>query len=286
MDVSSALDWISVTVLKTTTKDAPRYLQGVERKPISGKNGYTSGWLYRSGSMQFWNDSSSRMGTHIVHSGQALQWLRDNKVPSEELIEYHQNHGNRFSRIDYALDMVGDDTPTIMELMTLHENKQVKTLVRTKPKLIQLGLSQQETMTIGSTTSRTKLLQIYRKDIEQKLEGFAGRWLRAELRMYGKNAIKSANYYAECEDKHSATTSLISGFCDYPNSSAWRSAISSDPHKIGVDAHKTGNTEEWLMTQVLPALARVTVENPSFLEHFEAKLWQAIEVERSKWSTE
>lgn len=263
---SSQLDWISVTIPHNHEYKLPPFLNGIAWKESKGRHGYMSARQFINGVQEYNTPSKENMGVHLVYSGKALEHINSWSTMENEPLNYHFRMGHKFTRIDYAYDIIGEPIG-LKHLVSMYESGKVTTRLRSKPTSIVKGMSQYETVYFGSLKKRTKLLRAYRKDIEQGLDGYGARWLRLELETRGKSANQSLTPLMEDLDLHTGIAGMIRGFIDF-HSPTWVEQLESKPMKIPKTADKKGNTAKWLLEQCAPALAKQILLDERFLDVF------------------
>lgn len=282
MKTSTHIDWLSVTIPHDAKYRLPRFLHKIPFKESKARYGYGVARTFINGVVEYSAPFKESMGTHVVYSGKSLERIRLELEGDFDPLSFHWFYGHKVTRIDYALDMIGDDAPSIAPLIEAFENGNVNTGVRSLPKVISTGKDQHETMYIGSMKKRKKLMRIYRKDI-QLGGGYAEKWLRAELECRNIEANSSVDEFMGIYDDRVAIKSLIKGFCDFPDDEAWTIATGKETTTIPTQAHRAGNTKKWLIESVVPALAKEVYQDPRVLDVFAEAL--EVELQRLKTST-
>lgn len=266
------LDWISATYKGTTTlpgtacaaADAGEQAvgqaakkEGWLRMPATfgaGRNGYNRSLIDRYGATIAF-DGSASMGVHVSLPGQSLS----QKAPIEQkrILARLLNSGASLTRLDVAVD-----TDAEMDARGLKEQilqGVAVTRVLSVPTLVE---GSGETLYVGSRKSE-KLLRIYDKAAEQKIEGS---WWRIELQLRGDAARKAGGILSG--EGFDAIPGLIRGFCHFPNSEAWLKALGDGSTKLIPSQAKRTNTRDWLLGQVAETMAKETAKDPSLLKDF------------------
>ncbi len=266
------LDWISATYKGTTTlpgtaraaADAGEQAvgkaakkEGWLRMPATfgaGRNGYNRSLIDRHGATIAF-DGSASMGVHVSLPGQSLS----QKAPMEQkrILARLLNSGASLTRLDVAVD-----TDAEMDARGLKEQILqgiAVTRVLSVPTLVE---GSGETLYVGSRKSE-KLLRIYDKAAEQKIEGS---WWRIELQLRGDAARKAGGILAH--EGFGAIPGLIRGFCHWPNDEAWLRALGNGNIQIVPSQAKKTNTRNWLLGRVAETMAKEAAKDPGLLKEF------------------
>ena len=149
---------------------------GVTDKKVSGVGGYTNAIRFSNGVVAMNNPNQSRMGTYVVYSGSAIANVMESM---EDVIDFHMGMGHRISRLDLAVDAIDSDLD-IWELAQQYKEKKCKTAAKSGAIMKDLDY-EGDTLYIGSTKKRKKLLRVYNKAVEMGLDGI--NWKRIELQL-------------------------------------------------------------------------------------------------------
>lgn len=265
MNVSAFIDWISVTHKGTGDKGSPvPYGLPTFKTPEKAHNGYTVGFKYKTGVIEMYNPSRPSMGIHVIYSGKVLHHIQETyNVSRNEVLQFHTTLNGRVARIDYAVDIrnAGID---LNQLWYELENKNA--ITKSGHTRTQSGGNKGTTLYVGSRKTRKKMLRVYDKAKEQK--DFASDYVRVELETRQDVARNSTRYYQDNGYSAMSILQMVRGFCDFPSYAAWNRCFMDEPSSIPVGDKSIGNTEKWLLEQVSPALARVLIDNPQFLDIF------------------
>lgn len=275
MELSALIDWISVTargtsigylspdaVMRTIKIALPVNLAKEKWVQVRAHNGYKIALQSESGVLASSNPSRQDMGVHFTYSGTALSSL-NNEITGKQLIENHSSRDHRFSRIDVAIDAINSEL-SIETIATHLKEKKAKTLARTAPN-IDDKLDDGHSQYVGSLKNRTKLLRVYDKAFEQKIEGD---WKRIEFSGYGDNAVTMASKIESCLDLPPLIQALIVGYCDFPEYDLWSEIMGSNSVKIAVPEKEKGNTRKWLLEICAKALAKEYYLDNGFMHDF------------------
>ena len=281
MEILIRIDWISCTdkkPLENKSSYHPSLQDGIWEE-CSGKNGYNIGQKHATGTRQYINYNRLDMGQHVVYSSKSLDRIKAMKnISGTDVLIHHINEGHNIARLDLAIDFLGYGAK-VENFIFAFQNGYAITKLR-KASVIQSLTDNGETLYIGSMKKRKNLVRIYNKGAEQ---GTDNDWTRVELQIMGKKATSTAMTIATSEDIKTTILGIIRSVIDFPTVSVWKS-LTSDIQKIKMSSiPKTqGDTEKWIMTQVLPALARTIVLNADFWVHFKLALVDQLPLEMRK----
>jgi len=267
METSSFIDWISVTH-KRGENLLPDF---VNRSHSEGKglNGYTICLNYTTGLKVLSNPSRPDMGTHIIYSGKTLENIcKISGCTRDEILQHHIQLGGQLSRLDVTIDAI-DSKLELEDLWQDLEKEKATTL--SSHSRTQSGKGMGYTIYVGSRKTRRKMLRIYDKALEQKWDFVDHK--RIELETRRDVARNLASIYIESDCDNSVIHGSIKGVCDFPDNDIFQQIIQSQSMKIPVLPSGDGDTETWLLKQVVPSMARVLDENPEFMYKF----WNAVQ---------
>jgi len=249
--LSFTYDWISVTCktrpdYKWFEYAYPSELLSIEDKPAHGYNRCRcTACLCR---VQ-WHTERTEMGHHCTYSGQSLNVHENNGIAKERILKYHVARGNKFTRLDVALD-VRDSALNIRSLAAQLKRGSAQTRFQTW-NLIDGNNGQ--TLYMGSRQSE-QFLRIYDKGMEQQ-DG--SNWKRIELEMKGSRAQAFAEMSANRDNNATAeaTRRAIKHLVDF-NGPTWRDIVGD--LAIGIAKAKEGQTDTvaWLISSVAPAMGK------------------------------
>lgn len=264
------LHWIEGTFSNRVNVDLPSILSRkfTETRPF---NRYNSASLYDDGRVALVHTSRPEMGTHIIWSGQACD---DCAIEPEALIEYLINARFKFSRIDMAIDVINH------KLRPQRATKELKlgqceTRAEKSPRSDD-PRDKGYTQYIGKKTSEI-YLKLYDKAEEM---GIVADWTRVELTVRKSRANSAARQIIQGTDYRS----MVLAFANFPKWQQWRKAMVTAPVKLPKE-QTIGNTEQWLLDSVAPALAKVIFKtredngdiNLNFYEKFKDEVMYRLE---------
>jgi len=273
--ITILIDWISTTNKKRETLSNSTHtalLDGlwVECK---GKNGYTLGQKHATGVRVYKNNDRPDMGQHTVYSGKTLSKIEsDYKMRPIELLQYHMSEGHTVARLDLAIDFKGYETD-VQDFVDALNNGNAVTRLRSATVVNSLTGGGQ-TLYIGSMKKRKNLIRIYDKGAEN---GTGADWVRVELQIMGKKATSTARDISDCDDFEGTVLSVIKSIVNFPTVTVWKKLMSDQlEYSMKPVSKQIGDTEKWIMKQVLPALARTIVLDIDFWVQFKYSLQMEI----------
>lgn len=259
MEISAFIDWLSVTHFgkAEVTKHEALPKTG---KVITALNGYTRAIQYSTGAIEMWSPERPKMGIHMVYSGKTLQKIHEQLgVTRDEMLRFHTSTGGRVSRIDFAIDIREGK----IDLKLLWDELEAETAkTKSQHSRTQSGGNKGDTVYIGSRKKRKKMVRIY--DKAKELGDYVSDFIRCELECRGQVAQSSSRLFQDSGYDAKTILAMVRAFVDFRDVRQWVDVFTSDPLKIPVGTHETGETEKWLLNQVAPSLARVMLDNPDF----------------------
>jgi len=270
LQVSFAVDWLSFTIKRTGGQNAFNFVAAFDdlsgRKEVHSMHGYNRAYRWQFGALMLWHDSKAQMGVHFILSGQALRVLHDAGFDGLWLIKRATSSFAKFTMIHLAMDMFnGSFTPYQMnEFMEKHEyagRAQAGSFITT--------LNGGKTCYVGSWNS-ARFYRFYDKALEQSIDNL--NWKRLELVLKSDYAQEFGYRFAGEETTNKAieifrgTVKTMANF----NQGDWLKALEGTIEKLSLPQHKERKTREWLLTQVVPAMARYVFEtgDESLLDDF------------------
>ena len=175
----------------------PSYLWVFEDwETVRGGVGYDLGARHITGVKKLKSSTREDMGIHVIYSGTSLRRIEEHyKMDLVDLLRFHRLKGDKVARLDVAIDLINTGVAVDDFVRDYHE-KRVRTL--TKQGTVIKGLDSDDyTFYIGSRKARKKLLRIYNKAAEQKIEGD---WIRVELQVMGKPATNLADILVKSDN--------------------------------------------------------------------------------------
>ena len=271
MEILIRIDWISITDkrMKPFEVSAHPCLADEDWSECAGKNGYNVGGKHITGVREYRNYSRSDMGCHVVYSSKSLDRIKEMKnISGTDVLIHHIRAGHNVARIDLAIDFINYGA-TVEAFTFAFTHGYVKTKLR-KASIIRSLVSEGSTLYIGSMKKRKNLVRVYDKGAEQ---GSDDNWVRVELQVMGKKATGVGIKICNSENIKETIIGIILGVVDFPTVDVWKN-LTRDTDKIQMSSipKEQGDTEKWLMKQVVPALSRTIVLNMNFWIQFKMAL--------------
>jgi hypothetical protein len=260
MNSTAIVDWLSVTVKgdRKYPDDLPD--GGIERK--NGMLGYAVAIDTAFGAIMCFHPGRPDMGTHLVYSGKALRTMEtDFGITPHGLVSWYQASGAQITRLDIAMDV--KDGFTAKDAIKRYENGECATRLKVADK-VQSITGKGDTLYIGRRGGE-KMLRIYDKAAEQKVDGV---WTRVEAELRGATARKVAEKLLERNKSYNFTSATIKGIADFPLWDEWLEALGGVSWNVPTEERAGGNTEEWLLSKVAPAIAKFSIEHDGWLEKY------------------
>lgn len=221
--------------------------------PCKPKYGYDIGTKHDTGVLKFSSQTRNDMGIHIIYTGKTIRRCQDTyNMNALDILGFHLVKQDKIARMDVAIDFINCDTP-VKVFQKAFESGHCKTRLRSASVVKSLTNSGY-TLYIGSRKNRKKLLRIYNKAAEQKIDGD---WIRVELQVMQEPATVLAYKMFESDEPEKCIVGAIDKVCSFPTIEVWKEITSDNPQiKIGSVGSNDANTRRWLEMQVVPALAR------------------------------
>lgn len=238
---SVLLDWISVTFPRSAKPVFPSGLSEVY-VPHRPFNAYNIGQRFEDGRILLQHTTRPEMGTHVICSGETL---RNMPVAPEECLKFWLDSGARVTRLDVAIDALNHRLKPIQATRYIKKGK-----VRTRAKEFPTWRDAKETgytQYIGKKSSEV-YCRIYDKGAEM---GTKQDHTRIECIFGQERADKAAREIVRGKDPRS----LVRGFVDFPEWSAWGRIMGDSIQKLPAE-RVTSKSREWLLRSCAPALAR------------------------------
>lgn len=263
--VSYSFDWIRATMsiennVKMTAEPIKAWFESAEwweadKCPSPYKDGFRSKYAGI-----YWHPEYAEFGVMVECTGADLSQMRADAFMPDGLIEWIEQRGGRFTRVDFAIDLINTGARP-SDVYKAWMKRKVQTPAR-KITLLQnrnaKGAIDGETVYIGSRQSE-KLIRIYDKAKEQ---GKGGDWIRVELElkqgharafvvsMQRNGAIRTALSYLRSMIRYSTVE--------------WLEDLFESKYKVFPVAQlgrKETNFERWFWKMIFPAIERAAREN-------------------------
>lgn len=253
--LSQKLHWIEGTFASRDKIDVPDILSQTAIE-IKAFNRYSVGSLFDDGRTMLTNPNRPEMGTHIIWPGDACDLC---PIDPEELVTYLHLAKFKFTRIDMAIDVMDFNLKPQRATLEM-KNGRIKTRASK-------SLENSDPRNPGYTQYvGTKKSEIYLKLYDKAAEmGVDADHTRIELTIQGKRAPQAAAEIVRRTDYRR----MVVAFADFPKWKQWRQIMAVTPVKLP-SVRKPSNTEQWLLDQCAPALAKVIYfsGNADFYEKF------------------
>ncbi len=270
VELYCSIDWLSVTSKILHGEVSPESLL-TNRTDGNGWMGYKSSYHYESGIVHLWSDD--RPEIHCVYSGKTLRNISE-IMSIQELIQWHAKQGHRVTRIDTAIDVMNTDTK-ITEFAQDWQRGTVKTQARSGTLISDPRNKAGDTFYVGSRKKKRKLLRIYDKAREQKIDKD---WLRFEMQYGGGAARNCASAVSKTNDLSKTFRGQLRAFCEFSHPTYKMVMGDSEPMPVrhdmpsGVDKRLL-----WLWTSALPAMVTLEMEKPGMMELLMNEVYERIE---------
>ncbi len=270
LELYCSIDWLSVTSKILQGEVSPEKLL-TERTDGNGWMGYKSSYHYESGIVHLW--SEDRPEIHCVYSGKTLRNISE-IMSIQELIQWHSKQGHRVTRIDTAIDVMNTGA-RIIEFAQDWKKGTVKTHARSGTMISDPRDIAGDTFYVGSRKKKRKLLRIYDKAKEQRIDKD---WLRFEMQYGGGAARSCASAVAHTDSLSKTFRGQLRAFCEFSHPVYQMVIGNSEPMPVrhdmpsGVDKRLL-----WLWTSALPAMVTLEQEKPGMVQILMNEVYERIE---------
>lgn len=214
MQVQKSIDWISFS-FKCKPKNLWFWGEDCTME-ASRKPHYQTRYSLRNG-VQVFTSESKTQGNLCIITGQAMQQLRDAGTSDIGIIAKCAEQAKNFTRIDYAVDIVGTGV-SIADIANGVSQGKIPNIGRKTARHIEgLANDQGHTVYIGSRSSEM-MLRAYDKAVEHKIRGIS--WARLELEMKGKRA-RQFSHVALDANSITQGDGIMLGFADLRPCASW-----------------------------------------------------------------
>lgn len=271
--VSAHIDWISVTHQYDTMAESPE--TGIltddfmaSYNNVRGRMGYTSAREYSSGAICMWNEQQKSMGVHVTYSAQAIRYAAENfNLSQQEILERLSANG-RISRLDICVDVANVEID-IRKIYTQARDGTIKTRAKQFDYVESAGAGNEigaRTAYIGSMTKRKKLVRVYDKGKQLKLENFLTRF---EMETHGLPAQQAGKELLKAQDSMAETIrAIINGYADFSGSVAGKYLASDSAIKLSHPKYQKSDTANWLVGTVAKTLANEVYRDTGVFDAF------------------
>lgn len=271
--VSAHIDWISVTHQYDTMAESPEtgILTDDFMAPynnVRGRMGYTSAREYSSGAICMWNEQQKSMGVHVTYSAQAIRYASENFNMSQQEILERLSENGRISRLDICVDVANVEID-IRKIFEQSRNGVIKTRAKQFDYVESAGTGNEagaRTAYIGSMTKRKKLLRVYDKGKQLKLDTFLTRF---EMETHGLPAQQAGIELLKHTGEMAETIrAIIKGYADFSGSIAGEYLSSDSVIKLSHPKYQKSNTANWLIGTVAKTLANEVYSDRQVFDEF------------------
>jgi hypothetical protein len=250
------IDWLSVT-FKGQTHAAHHFLDtyansGISQ-PATAIFGYSTATRDANNVVRMWHNSRSDMGEHAIFSGSSLKALHNIGRETPEILRAAIECAGKISRLDLAVDIVGESFSGQMVKKALEKTGNQGTA---RAYSTVEGHDGGFTLYVGSRQSE-RFIRIYDKGIESGQTGMD--WWRYELETKGDVARALANLLAGTPDERwmRVFIGLGQGVLSVRTSSDLVKLYAQEQARIGLPKiERQSDVEKWIDTQVITALGR------------------------------
>jgi len=260
--LSITIDWLAVN-FKEITREAENFMSIYARvgftQDTTPRFGYSHASVDDNGSVIQWNPDREDMGQHVIFAGSALRNLFERSdVQPRTLLRACSNARGNISRLDLAADLQGQ----AIDLQNLYQSLEQGLNTGNARTFGQIRSNDNgHTIYIGSRQSE-RFIRIYDKAAQMALSD--NQWIRFELETKGMVSRALASMLVETADWLSIFVGVCSAMVNIPDSAELGYFYNASRAAIGTPKiEKSSNTEKWIEEQVIPAVAKWYISNPS-----------------------
>lgn len=237
--------------------ELPDFLTGSKIDADIPRFGYRKAIITSEGVVIMYDGATKTMGQHFIYSGGAIGALVERGVDIETIIAYHGQRGDKCTRIDLAID-IRDSEDILPELLRATDKQQFTGSARTA-NIVKSVTDDGVTIYFGSRQSE-KFVRIYNKAAERGVEGL---WTRIEAELKGDRAkgIMRALFSHPVSEWPLIAVGVIETTVKF-KTKAWVEAMGTERIEIANPQPTEKDTEGWLMTQVVSAIAKFEKRYP------------------------
>jgi hypothetical protein len=246
--VSQTVDWLEGTFHRADRPMLPEQLTGAH-EPCHPFHGYTEAFKFSDGRIELKNPSRPDMGVHIQWSGDAL---RATPMPVSDLCKFLYSSDFIFTRVDFAIDCfnLGVKPSDVTEKI---KNGHAITRAKKFPAWHD-AKGRGYTQYIGTKASEI-FVRVYDKAAEMGTEQNHTRIELVAKKYRAQQAIPTIIRGGDFRP-------LVLGFVRFQEWEEWEEIMETNAVSLPSEK-KPSATEQWLMRQAAPALARLIVEQDS-----------------------
>lgn len=253
MPFSSLIDWLTVSwsASQDLSEILPHHHGFVITNPMPTRRFFDESYKLACGGLLSIS-KRDQQGITLDLSGQPLLWLRENGFTPEEQIKMAVN-ARRVTRIDYALDIRGEDKRYCPEaVLVAYKRGKIKTRMTPNRMILNLKSNGGRSVYWGGETSDNQI-RVYDKAREMNLLYEA--WCRVEMQTRGRSADALA-YDMSVNGINGAAKAKIRKIFK-ANDEFWLADIVKDNDiKLTKIARKQTSFESWLEKTIGPAFEK------------------------------
>lgn len=290
--VATSLDWLRYSVPWPDNQIPQDGLQTVLRQAfhpsekitftgefLTPPKGYDTCLALNYGTVRY-HSALPQQKIGVEFTGRNLSELRSQGLPAIDLLAFAVTAGGRFSRIDLALDIFGQDADP-MDIQRAWLAGKLVTRAQAVSHIEQQRRdgdgfkSDGVTVYVGSRAS-DRFIRVYDKAREQNLDGV--KWTRIEFQVGGDLARVFADVLPNVKLPEFIQTA-IRGFCAAPTVPWYQNALTGLAEDLPQVPRRDSDRKRWLLKQVLPALQAelVACEQADDWELYDA-FWGALQM--------
>ena len=258
--VNKKIDYITLSCEKAPTDIIGDFTEELKYSPL--KN-YNKAYKTSTGAIVCIHTERSDMRTHIIMSGETLDYIRSDCHTDLQLAKFFIGMKNvKFGRVDICVTSVREDNkPHNLDphyLAVLSKRGYLKSALKPDNGVINDGMYI-ETHYIGSRLARNRLFKAYDKGIDLGLT--AKTIIRYEL-----ETRKRSNLIINAIVEKHDIGAIIRRYVDFPENALWVEIMGADPSVIPQiedtrsketkDTIDRANRWHWLLTSVAPAMGK------------------------------
>jgi len=274
MYATKHLDWLSVTF--EDLRSALGIIPDSDWHNVgSGHHGYRTALQDAVSGARIETDSAvASMGAHLTMSGQTLYEVRTQYPDGDNsLVQAIRANDGSVSRVDLALNIHQGEL-TVQDFFSAYKSGDLKSNARRVYYVEGISDARSgDTLYLGSPKS-DRQCRIYNKAAEQAIVDNES-WLRLELALRDLRAKNGVNAMGSntCAAVISAHVEDMLGW----DNREFNDALLDVPVALHPIKRRRPNTEQWLLDQCAPALAKVYSVHPDFMVEFMTKFRQSLD---------
>ncbi len=260
MKTSSAIDWFAFTNKTGSPKTGyitPDFLKLHKSSPDTPRFGYLHAVVFDVGTVIHYHGSTPTMGQHYIYNGKTIAALMDAGVSPVDILVWHTERGHTCTRLDLAVDVRNSES-FLQDIADATFTGDYTGNARSA-NIVHSPTDGGMTIYMGSRQSE-KFVRIYDKGVET---GQGGLWTRCEVELKGDTARRVAKtiFDGRNGDVSQVAQSVIQTVCKF-KTDGWLLAFNGLPIDIEQPQPKEPDTEKWLLTQVVSAIAKFERQHP------------------------